>query len=113
MTGCTLQGNLRDRVLAQPPFVPRPMFRNPEFGHENGGLAGTMAAGLRKRTMASTASPLESISRAAATGPGGDDHMTTKVHTRSQIDTTTVRVMRRDMRGLFLPGQRSCFVSVL
>jgi hypothetical protein len=76
------------------------MFRNPEFGHENGALAGAVAAGLRKRTMASAASPLKSTSRLVATGPGGDDHTRTKAHTRSQIGTTMVRVMKMDMRGL-------------
>jgi hypothetical protein len=50
--------------------------------------------------MVRTASPLKSISRPVAAGPGGDVHTATNAITRNQIGTTTVRVVRSGMRDL-------------
>ena len=119
------QGNRGDRQpeelshlerFPQPPFVPRPMFRNPESGHEGGHTAGRFAAatlsGLTsivgnlatssggtvvRPTRVAKASPLLRSSRKVAAVADGAS-MTTSAHASSHPETTTVRVKTIVMR---------------
>lgn len=106
------QGNRGDRQpeelshperFPQPPFVPRPMFRNPEFGHEGGQTAGRSATATSGWTVflptrfAAKASPLLRSSRPVATAADGAS-MTTSAHASSHPETTAVRVMTIAMR---------------
>ena len=97
---------------AQPPFVPRPMFLNPESGHERGrsagrstpvtligrtSIVGTLSATrgcvvFLPRTVAANTSPQLKSSRPAAAIVDGA-RMTTSAHASSHPGTTTVRVI--------------------
>ena len=114
----------------QPPFVPRPMFRNPEFGHESSrsvdglGRRGALSIGAPSRTgtgtpflprrLATTASPLMRSRSPAVSIPEGAINAATSAHARSHAGTTNVRVIAIAMLESFSgqSGSRSVLLRI-